>query len=337
MGSELVPALFRLRATESAQTGKPFLDNIRPFGLLRDPASARRELPVSLTAAVSKDARFPITMVGLNCAACHTGELTYQGRTIRFEAVEPFRRGGVHHRPRPSLVVTVKTPSKLLAFLMEQRPGSARSSSQRAFSGFRRCHAGDLERKLADRIESLVKDEWQRTSAALESGLAFDKDQAKLSEFIGKIEYGNWADLAAEPDPRRPIAHLKTTDDRASALKQVFEHLTTNIRLMKARSTSPSGHRGGCIWRTRTAVPAASMTLGRARNLLFDAKDAQAMDGPYSIPHLWGTPKLLWTNWDGSTRSTLERSVATVFGPAAVALDPEDVSQHRRCPQPRPA
>jgi mono/diheme cytochrome c family protein len=62
--------------------------------------------------------------------------------------------------------------------------------------------------------------------------------------------------------------------------------------------------------------------FGAARNLLFDVKNARAMDAPCSIPHLWGTASMRWTNWDNSTQSTLERSIATALAGGAV-FDPQ--------------
>jgi hypothetical protein len=331
MGSELVP-LGWLRALESQATGKPFLENVERFGLLPDPASADG-LPVGLTAAVSKDARFPVKMVGLNCAVCHTGEMTYQGKTIRLEgAPSLFDAEAFTTDLIISLVATMKTPNKMLAFLKRQlddqiaaeRPAAHRFFSQ--WSSFETLRsAGELEKKLADRCENLVENERQRLSSALESGLAFDKDQARLSDLVGKIEHGAWADLAAlEPGAQGPLAHLQTKAERESVFKQLFEHLTTNLRLLKAR-----------IDFAKKAVAEAKLKLanthggpgrvddfGAARNLLFDLKDAQAMDAPCSIPHLWGTRRLKWTNWDGSTQSSLERSLATALAGGAV-FDPK--------------
>jgi hypothetical protein len=331
MGSELVPLAW-LRALESQATGRPFLENVERFGLLPDPASADG-LPVGLSAAVSKDARFPVKMVGLTCAVCHTGELTYQGNLLRLEGssslfdAEAFTTDLI-----TSLVVTVKTPSKLLAFLKRQlddkiaaeRPTAHRFLNQWTSFGVLR-DAGDLEKKLADRFESAIKDEWQRVSTPLEAGLEYDKEKADLTGLIGKIEHEGLAELAAlEPGTQGPFAHLKTKDEREAALKHLMDYLTIHVRVLKARiDFAKKALAEGKLKLANThGGPGRVDDFGAARNLLFDAKDAQAMDAPCSIPHLWGTPRLKWTNWDGSTQSTLERSLATVLAGGGV-FDPK--------------
>src|SRR5690606_40173877 len=66
-------------------TYRPFLENIERFGFLPDPPGRFNPygLPVGVTAGYGK-----ITgqqMMGLNCAACHVGELHYEGRAFRVD------------------------------------------------------------------------------------------------------------------------------------------------------------------------------------------------------------------------------------------------------------
>lgn len=66
-------------------TYRPFLENIERFGFLPDPPSRFNPygLPVGVTAGYGK-----ITgqqMMGLNCSACHVGELHYDGRAFRVD------------------------------------------------------------------------------------------------------------------------------------------------------------------------------------------------------------------------------------------------------------
>src|SRR5262249_10862111 len=83
MGSELIPLAW-LKALESAGTGKPFLEQVERFGLLAD-ADDPVGLPIGLTAAASRDSRFAVRMVGLNCAVCHVGEVSYRGKRLRID------------------------------------------------------------------------------------------------------------------------------------------------------------------------------------------------------------------------------------------------------------
>jgi hypothetical protein len=66
---------------------RPFLDNIERYGLLSDPKSARNPdgLPVGMSLGKSKASG--IDMIGLNCAACHVGQVQYQGHAVRVDGL----------------------------------------------------------------------------------------------------------------------------------------------------------------------------------------------------------------------------------------------------------
>src|SRR5262245_59572990 len=83
MGGEIIP-LDWLLALESKSTGKPFLENVERFGLLPDPANPNG-LPIGVTVAETRDSRLVGKMVGLNCAACHTAEITLRGHRFRID------------------------------------------------------------------------------------------------------------------------------------------------------------------------------------------------------------------------------------------------------------
>jgi hypothetical protein len=90
-GGEAFPIAWLL-ALEQEVTGpdgrptlRPFLENIERFGLIPDPRSKYNPygLPVGVTAGYGK-----LTgqqMMGLNCTACHVGELHYNGRAFRVD------------------------------------------------------------------------------------------------------------------------------------------------------------------------------------------------------------------------------------------------------------
>ena len=70
---------------DGSVTYRPFLENVERFGFLPDPPSRYNPygLPVGVTAGYGK-----ITgqqMMGLNCTACHVGELHYNGRAFRMD------------------------------------------------------------------------------------------------------------------------------------------------------------------------------------------------------------------------------------------------------------
>lgn len=84
-GSELYPYAWA-KALISSQNGKPFLENMERFGLVADTKSAENPygLPVGITVGKRRGVG-DIEMIGVNCSACHVGQLAYQGRALRVD------------------------------------------------------------------------------------------------------------------------------------------------------------------------------------------------------------------------------------------------------------
>src|SRR5262245_8434505 len=74
-GSEVFP-LDWLRAAKRKGSDRLFLDDMERFGLLADPDSEEK-LPVGLTAAETRGLPLLGKMVGINCAACHVGQISF--------------------------------------------------------------------------------------------------------------------------------------------------------------------------------------------------------------------------------------------------------------------
>jgi hypothetical protein len=83
-GSEILPWIV-LTAVEVADPGstKPFVEELGRFGLLPDPGRDDG-LPVGLSLS-SNDFTFGMEFVGINCAACHVGELRHGGKAVRVD------------------------------------------------------------------------------------------------------------------------------------------------------------------------------------------------------------------------------------------------------------
>lgn len=81
-GSEIFPIRL-LRALTDPKTGKPFMEDLERFGLMPDPARDDG-LAVGLTLA-KNDFTAGLEMVGITCAACHTGEFRYNGKGVRVD------------------------------------------------------------------------------------------------------------------------------------------------------------------------------------------------------------------------------------------------------------
>jgi len=92
-GGELFPVdwLLALEVESTAIDGtlqvRPFLDNIERYGLLSDPKSVGNPdgLPVGISLGLAKAEK--IEMIGLNCTACHVGQVQYQERAVRIDGL----------------------------------------------------------------------------------------------------------------------------------------------------------------------------------------------------------------------------------------------------------
>jgi len=120
-GSELMPYPL-LANLKSINTGKPFLQDIERFGFLPDPAGPANPegLPIGMTISHSRNAvSIGMQVVGFNCAACHVGELTYQGKHVRIDGAPSLVNLQAYQIEfKESLEAAMKSPQKLLELIL---------------------------------------------------------------------------------------------------------------------------------------------------------------------------------------------------------------------------
>jgi len=141
-GGELYPAdwLLALEATVTDANGRsetrPFLETLDRFGFLPDPVSPQNPygLPVGMTVATSGITG--LDTLGLNCATCHVGELTYQGAKFRIDggpnliAVPAFIKALV-----TETTDTARTPPRLVRFIKKAKAARAQQLARREQTG----------------------------------------------------------------------------------------------------------------------------------------------------------------------------------------------------------
>src|SRR5688572_4115090 len=122
-GSGLFPLSWFLHM-DSDVTGRPFRENLDRFGLLRaDRPKDRWNLPVGLT--VNRPADVGVNMLGVNCAACHVGEIVYgNGTRLRIHgAPNLFDIQAFYNELVSSALTTLKQPTRLVALLFGGEDG----------------------------------------------------------------------------------------------------------------------------------------------------------------------------------------------------------------------
>ena len=134
-GSELMPYAL-LANLKSVRTGKPFLEGMERFGFLPDRTSPTNPygLPVGLAVSGSRNAGTAgLEVVGFNCAACHVGELTYQGKHVRIDGAPALvNLQGYQIEFKDSLDAVMKSPRELVSLViaMEKQRNAANAPSE---------------------------------------------------------------------------------------------------------------------------------------------------------------------------------------------------------------
>jgi mono/diheme cytochrome c family protein len=160
-------------------------------------------------------------------------------------------------------------------------------------------HTGDPQAMLAATAEL----------ASSDAGSMFTKlDDSRIAEFKG---------LAVSQNG--PLAAIDSSQLRQTSVISTVQNFVRTIRVLKARAAF-------ILNLTKTHTTGTPPGFGRvdafggARNLLFP-KFAQNTTAPICWPHLWGTGRITWYHWDGSTNSLLERNVGQALGLGAVFND----------------
>jgi len=178
-GSEIVPTEWLL-ALKGKATGKPFLEDLSRFGLLSDKKNEGNNfgLPVGITANRTINVMTGENlglMTGVNCAACHVGEITYRGTTKRVNGMPGrFDITKFYREMAESFLYTIKSPIRFAEFLFQlknvtQDEGTKKSlqygrllsdhaTAQNSYSVMQEDSSGDSGNlELAKGLESISK------------------------------------------------------------------------------------------------------------------------------------------------------------------------------------
>lgn len=287
-GSELMPYAL-LANLKSVKTGKPFLQEMERFGFLPDHAGPANPdgLPVGFTKSRSRNAAtVGMDIVGLNCAACHVGELTYRGKHVRIDGAPALVNLQAYQVEfQESLDAAMKNPQALLALIVaieKQRatpdtPSDAdagRYAGEPAVQGAAQVEAAPTADSSFHSVSSAVAD-----AARPAPGPTFEDrlkgDIALLKARLAYLKNGKLLVDGTEPGPGR-------VDAFGAARNLLFPQYAMK---MQSPVSFPF------IW----SVPD---NIGR-----------QAAD-------------FKWIHYDGNTNSILERNIGQALGMGAV-FDPK--------------
>jgi hypothetical protein len=336
-GSEVFPLPFFL-ALERKDSEELFSHGLERYGFLPDPVGPRNPygLPVGITAATTRDLQFTgIEMVGVNCAACHVSELTFEGRNVRLDGaggranITAFYQGLAE-----AAQATFTDARKLLRFISRLRqaraneilPNDAANRSQRVFQALRKTAEIDpgqgLDPALYKQLLEVVEEESKRPAIDFARTLRL-KPAAGVDPRIEINRRLTEAPTMRSRELRLPerILRNEARSDRPAAdvrsdQRSLIGDIVSTTRLFKSRLEFLL--RIAARMKVQGTEPGFGRidAFGGARNLLFDGQ--QDSTAPVSYPHLWNFERLHWFHWDANTTSVLERNIGQALGLGAV-------------------
>ncbi len=324
-GSEVYPLTW-LKALEN-ENGKPFLQDLERLGFLPDPDN-KDGLPVGLTSGVTIGLEPLGPMVGLNCAACHVGELHYKDKRVRIDGAPNLVNTREFFKSLiDSALGTAKDPAKLLAFVIRVKqleeksagvePSRIRSFARQALVKVVQTEEDAFKAVLLPAIKKFIDAEEAAGAkpfdfkAALKEGVQDEKSfRAKL---VKDLKLEGVAELAKKS---KVLSALKTEVERHGAVTHTLEDIYISLRLLRARAIflqklGPVGLNDNTNW-----GPGRVDAFGSARTFLFDDKYLPV--NPVSYPPIFELKSHGWFHYDNNTNTFLERNFGQALGVGAL-------------------
>ena len=286
-GSELMPYAL-LANLKSSTTGKPFLEGMERFGFLPDHAGPANPhgLPVGVTVSRSRNSgTVGIEIAGFNCATCHVGEVTYQGKRVRIDgAPASVNLQQYQIEFKDSLDAALRSPEKLLALIMAMEKQQNTSETPSAQEAGR--YAGEPEVQTAGTVQ-----------AAPNADPNFHSIPSAAAD-------------AAQPPPRGSFRERLKAD--ITFLKARLAYLKKGNLLVDGTEPGPG----------RVDAFGAARNLLFSQ---YAVKMQSPVSYPYiwSVPDNIGRKpeEFKWIHYDGDTNSILERNIGQSLGMGSV-FDP---------------
>lgn len=313
------------QALEQPSSRKLFREDLDRFGFLPDikNASNPRSLPVGMTIEEAPDLGIPL--VGINCTACHVGQIKYNGKPYQIEGgpnLVDFT--GFNLEFAEAMEATLKDPEKLFRFL--RRYFETRESTESIFTRLETyaelIEAGEsLEGDLYQTISDHVQREFEAYDSMDEID-AHKKARRVLFSAEKRTEVAGQEDTAGIPvsipesiddEPLRDgfladVSEKERDGHVLSRLQAVLRDLhlvMARIHLMRLaldNSDAPMTPPG----------PGRFDAFGMVRNLSFGQYGTSPMTAPTSISPLWGLGDHAWYHFLGMTTTVMGRNIAAI-------------------------
>lgn len=283
-GSEVLPLVF-LEVLKSPRTGRSFLESLGAYGFLTTSTNAH-DLPIGITQVTRDVLGHQLEFIGVNCAACHSGEIQYQGRSLRMDgAPNLFSMEDLFQDAHRALQEILEDPERAFEFIREiihrhhdaKKPGEFLEVSAAALSLLDSVNRADgltpreqaIAREVGDAVRSGTPA--PKSAAAPAAGDVLDDVAEKLLADVSSVVDG-YAGFVAR---------------RLERLRIMADAINSGVDMGPGRGDS----------------------FGIIRDLLYPDHGIQ-LDAPVSTPHLFGLADFQWIHWDGNTTSVMDRNYA---------------------------
>jgi hypothetical protein len=291
-GSELMPMSF-LEALQHTNSGKSFIEALATYGFLVESEDPHR-LPIGWTVQTRQIGDHKVPFVGINCAACHTGEIRYKGQTLRIDgapnlfALEQFFLD-------MKVCGEVMQGEPLNGFLFVREVIRRNHDSK---------HAGELLETSDEGVALL-------DSVRVADGLSNDEKEIVNTvgaAFDDAVQHKT-NDLESYPGLATNTPGL-TTDQkqRHGVMRQLVSGFRKDAQFIERRLASFETL-SKAIDSGVDLGPGRGDSFGIIRNLLFPS-EVIALDAPVSTPALFDFQNFTWVHWDGNSTSVMDRNIA---------------------------
>ena len=322
-----------MKALETAN-GKLFLDDVERLGFLPDPDN-QDGLPVGLTSGVTIGLEFLGPMVGLNCAACHVGELHCKGKRFRIDGAPSLLNTRDFFKTLiDSGESTAADPAKLLAFLIRVKQNEEKaagvepsklsgSSPARSLLKVVQKEEEAFKALLLPVIDKIIKTADDLDLAALLRDGVQDEQKVR-AKIVKDLKLDHVAELVKKSTV---VQELKDDIEKNRAVTHLLEEVLLSVRLLRARAVFLK--KLGAVGENPLTNWGAGRdaAFGSARAFLFTNPSATYDPvNPVSYPPIFELKSHDWFHYDNNTNTFLEPQLRPSARRQARFYDPKTLN-----------
>ncbi|MEM7585776.1 MAG: hypothetical protein AAF560_20470 [Acidobacteriota bacterium] len=299
-GSGFIPLSF-FHALRDSATGRPFLEVLPRFGFVSNPDNPYG-LPIGFSAAPVAGAPTQSVLVGVSCAACHSGQYTYGDTALTIDgAPNMLDFEELLASLEGSLKETLASPSRTFEFLTELMHWEREINAERRALELHPEAHGLVAAAAGATEDHPLASARAHLETSLHEAFHADSTEARQSRLASAAEGLDAVAAPADSEHGKESAwqHLRAAlpkmHDDLEYVKRRAERLFTLAKAFAAET--PGG-------------PGRADSFDSIWDLLVQHDNLAPMNAPVSIPHLFEYASFHWVHWDGNSSAVMGRDYA---------------------------